>query len=121
VMAPGWPAAGRVWVEVGNQITRWMTRLPSGEILGGEPDPNPLGLGFAESGVGEGGSALWYGVVSRSLIVRSVVPLVRGSIASDLLSCSSVAGFLISPITVNGVMPSGGSANRPRSTCVLGM
>jgi hypothetical protein len=51
-MAPGWPAAGRVRVEVGNQITRWMTRLPSGEILGGEPDPNPLGLGFAESGVG---------------------------------------------------------------------
>jgi hypothetical protein len=44
-----------------------MTRLPSGESRGGEPEPNPLGLGFAESGVGEGGSALWYGVVGQSL------------------------------------------------------
>jgi hypothetical protein len=49
----------RVWVEVGNRITRWMTRLPSGEIRGSELEPNPLGLGFAASGVGDGGSALW--------------------------------------------------------------
>jgi hypothetical protein len=59
VIAPGWPVATWVQVEVGNQITRWMTQLPSGEILGGEPDPKPLGLGLVESGVGEGGSGLW--------------------------------------------------------------
>jgi hypothetical protein len=35
-----------------------MIQLPSGENLGGEPDPNLLGLGFVESGVGEGGSVL---------------------------------------------------------------
>jgi hypothetical protein len=46
-MAPGWPVAGRVWVEVGNQITRRMTWLPSGEIHGGELETNPLGLGSA--------------------------------------------------------------------------
>jgi hypothetical protein len=48
-----------VRVEVGNRITRWMTRLLSGEILGGELNPNPLGLGFASSSVGDGGSGLW--------------------------------------------------------------
>jgi hypothetical protein len=79
VTAPGWPTVGQVRVKVGNR----MTRLPSGEILGGEPDPNPLWLGFTESGIGEGGSALWYGVASRSLIVRLALPLVRGSTTSD--------------------------------------
>jgi hypothetical protein len=39
--------AGRVRVEVGNRITRRMTRLPSGEIHGGELETNPLGLGSA--------------------------------------------------------------------------
>jgi hypothetical protein len=58
-MAPRWSTAGWVRVEVGNRITRRMTRLPSGEILGGEPDPNPLGLGFASSDVGDGGFGLW--------------------------------------------------------------
>jgi hypothetical protein len=58
VTAPGWPVADRVWVEVGNRITRWMVRLPSGEIRGGEPKPDPLGLGFVKSGVGKGGSTL---------------------------------------------------------------
>jgi hypothetical protein len=77
--------AGQVGVEVGNRITQWMMRLPSGECLGGEPDPNPLGLGFVESNVREGGSALWNGVVGRSLIERSAVPLVKGSTASDPL------------------------------------
>jgi hypothetical protein len=43
---------------VGNQITRRMTWLLSGEIRGGESEPDPLGLGFAVSGVGDGGSAL---------------------------------------------------------------
>jgi hypothetical protein len=33
--------------------------LPSGESLGGEPDPNPLGLGFSSFGVGDGGFGLW--------------------------------------------------------------
>jgi hypothetical protein len=51
--------AGRVWVEVGNQITRRMTRLLSGEIRGSELDPKQLGLGFAVSNVGDGGSTLW--------------------------------------------------------------
>jgi hypothetical protein len=56
---PEWLAASWVQEEVGNQITRRMTRLPSGEIHDGEPEPNPLGLGFVVSGVGDGGSALW--------------------------------------------------------------
>jgi hypothetical protein len=104
---------------VGNQITRQMIRLLSGDILGGEPDPNLLGLGFAESGVGEGGFALWYGIVGRSLIVRSAVPLVRGSTIGDPFSCSSITRVLTSLTTVNRVMPSGCPANRPRSICVL--
>jgi hypothetical protein len=91
VTVPGWLAAGRVWIEVGNRITRRMTQLPSGESHGGAMEPNPSGLGFAEPGVGEGGSALWYGVVDRSLIVRSVVPLVRGS-------TPSVIPFLVLPL-----------------------
>jgi hypothetical protein len=36
-----------------------MMWLPSGESLGGESDPNTLGLGFGSSGVGDGGSGLW--------------------------------------------------------------
>jgi hypothetical protein len=71
---------------VGNQITRWMMRLPNGESHGSEPDPNPLGLGFAPSGVGDGGFALWYGIIGRSLIIRSAIPLVRGSTTGDPLS-----------------------------------
>jgi hypothetical protein len=59
VEAPGWPVASRVWVEVGNWITWWMIQLPSGESHGSEPEPDPLGLGFAPSGVGDGGSILW--------------------------------------------------------------
>jgi hypothetical protein len=84
VKAPGWPAAGRVRVEVGNWITRQMMWLPNGESCGSEPDPDPLVLGFAPSGVGDGGSAMWYG--GWSLIVRSIVPLVRGSTVGDPLS-----------------------------------
>jgi hypothetical protein len=95
--------------------------LPIGEICGGEPEPNPLRLGFVMSSVGDGGSALWYGVADRSLIVRSAIPSVRGSTTSDPLSSSSVAGVLLGPATVNGVMPSGGPAINPRSTCVLGL
>jgi hypothetical protein len=49
------------------------------------------------------------------------VPLVRGSTIDDPLLSSSVAGFLTSQATVNEVIPSCGPANRPRSTCVLGM
>jgi hypothetical protein len=64
-----------------------MTRLSSGEIRGGESEPNPLGLGFAVSDVGDGGSALWYGVAGRSLIVRSTVPLVRGSVTPFFFCC----------------------------------
>jgi hypothetical protein len=59
VIDPRWPATSWVRVEVGNRITWWMMRLPSGESLSGEPDPNPLGLGFASFGVGDGGSDLW--------------------------------------------------------------
>jgi hypothetical protein len=84
--------------------------MPSGEIHDGDPKPNLLGLGLASSSVGDGGSSRWKGVTGRSLIVRSVVPLVKGFTVGDPF-CSSVAG----------VMPSGGSANRPRSTCVLGV
>jgi hypothetical protein len=120
-MVPRWPTTGRVGVEVGNRFTRRMMWLPSGESLGGELDPNLLGLGFVESGVGEGGSALWNGVADRSVIERSVVALVKGfSIGNPLLS-SSVVGVLTRPTTVNGVMASGGPASRPRSTCVFGM
>jgi hypothetical protein len=121
VTAPGWPAAGRVRAELGNQITQRMIQLPSGESLGGEPDPNLLGLGFVDSGVSEGGSALWNDVVGRSVIERSAVPLVRGSTTGDPLLSSSVVGVLTSSATVNGVMPSGGPASRLRSTCALGM
>jgi hypothetical protein len=121
VIAPRWPAPDQVQVEVGNRITRRITRLPSDEILGGELDPNLLELGFVKFSVDEGGSALWYGIVGRSLIVRSVVPLVRGSTVGDPLSYSSVVGVLTNPATVNKVMPSGGLANRPWSTCVLGV
>jgi hypothetical protein len=106
---------------VGNQITQRMIQLPSGEILGGELDPNPLGLGFAKSGVSEDGSTLWYGIVGRSLVVKSVIPLVRGSTVGNPFSCSSIAGVLTSMATMNGVMPSGGLANCLRSTCVLGV
>jgi hypothetical protein len=56
----------------------------------------------------------------RSLIVRSVVPLVRGSIAGDPLPCS-VAEVLTSQATVKGVTPSSGLVRRPRSTCDLGV
>jgi hypothetical protein len=59
VKAPEWPATGRVRVEVGNRITQQMIRLPSGESRGGESKPDPFGLGFASSGVGDGGSTLW--------------------------------------------------------------
>jgi hypothetical protein len=106
VMAPRWPMVGGVWVTGGNRMTRRMIRLLSGEILGGEPDPNLLGLGFAEFGVGEVGSTLWYDVAGQSLIIRSAIPLVRGSTTGDPLSYPSVAGVLTSPTTVNGVMPS---------------
>jgi hypothetical protein len=82
-MAPGWSAVGRVRVEVGNRITQRMTQLPSGDIHSGELEPNPLGLGLASSGVGDARSGLWRGVVSPSLIVRLVVPLVRGSTTDD--------------------------------------
>jgi hypothetical protein len=61
-------------------------RLPNGETLGGELDPGPLRLWFASSEVSDGGSALWYGITDRSLIVRSAVPLVKGSTAGDPLS-----------------------------------
>jgi hypothetical protein len=114
-------AADRVRVEVGNRITRRMTRLPSGEICGGDPKPNPLGIGLASFGVGDGGSGWWKGVASRSLIVRSAVPLIRGSTTSDPLSCSSVTGVLLGAATVKGVMPSGGPTSCPRSTCDLGV
>jgi hypothetical protein len=97
-----------------------MTRLPSGEILDGELDPNPLGFGFAPSGVSDGGSALWYGIADRSLIIRSVVLIVRGSTAGDPLPCY-VAEALTSPATVKGVTPSGGLVSRPRSTCDFGV
>jgi hypothetical protein len=87
---------------VGNQITRQMMLLPSGESLGGELDPNPLGLGFVKSGVSEGGSALWNGVAGRSVIERSDMPLVKGSTTDDPLLSSSIVGVLTRPPTVNG-------------------
>jgi hypothetical protein len=59
VKAPGWPAAGRVQVEVGNRITRQMIQFPSGESRGGESKPDPLGSGFASFGVSDGESGLW--------------------------------------------------------------
>jgi hypothetical protein len=55
-----WLVDGRVRDEVVNRITWRMIRFLSGEILGSEPDPNPLGLGFAMSGVGDGN--LLYGM-----------------------------------------------------------
>jgi hypothetical protein len=98
-----------------------MTRLPSGEILGGQLEPNPLRLGLASSNVSDGGSGLWKGVADRSLIVRSVMPLVRGSTTGDPLSSSSIVEVLLGAATVKGVMPSGGPASRPRSTYDLGV
>jgi hypothetical protein len=121
VMAPRWSAVGRVRVEVGNRITRRMTWLPSGEIHSGDLESNLLGLGLASFDVGDGGSGRWKGVGTWSLIVRSDMPLVMGSTTGDPLSCSSVARVLTRLATMNGVMPSGGPANRPRSTCVLGV
>jgi hypothetical protein len=59
VKAPGWPAAGRVRVEVGNRITWRMMWLPSDESHTGELEPDPLGLGFASSGASDGGFSLW--------------------------------------------------------------
>jgi hypothetical protein len=97
-----------------------MTQLLSGENRGGEPEPNSLGLGFAVFGVGNGGSTLGWVVAGRSLIERSAVPCVRGFTTGDPLS-SSVAGFLLSPGTVNRVMPSDDPTNCSRSTCVLGL
>jgi hypothetical protein len=64
---------------------------------------------------------MWNGVAGRSVIERSAMPLIRGSTAGDPLLSSSIVGFLTSPATVNEVKPSGGLANRPRSTCDLGM
>jgi hypothetical protein len=98
-----------------------MTWLPSGEIHGDELEPNPLGLGLASFGVCDGGSGRWKGVDGRSLIVRSAVPLVRGSTASDPLSCSSVVGVLLGAATVNGMMLVGGLASHPKLTCDLGV
>jgi hypothetical protein len=49
------------------------------------------------------------------------VPLVRGSTADDFLSSSSVAGVHLGAATVKGVMPFGGLAGRPRSTCDIGV
>jgi hypothetical protein len=95
--------------------------LPSGESLDSEPDLNPLGLGFVVSGVGEGGSALRNGVAGWSVIERSAVPLLKGSTVGDPLLSSSVVGVLTRSATVNGVMPFGGLASCPRSTCVLGI
>jgi hypothetical protein len=80
---------------VDNRITQWMTRLPSGEILDGEPNPNPLGFGFVEFGVGEGGSAMWYDVTGQSLIVRSVVPLVRVPPPTTSFLVLLLQGFLL--------------------------
>jgi hypothetical protein len=97
-----------------------MTQLSSGRILGGEQEPDPLGLGFTVSTVSHSGFALGWGVVNRSLIMRLVVPLVRGSIAGDPHS-PYVAEALLGPATVNGVMPSNGLTNRPRSTDVHGL
>jgi hypothetical protein len=51
--------ADRVRIEVGNRITRRMMWLPSGESRANELDPDPLELGFASFGVGDGGSGLW--------------------------------------------------------------
>jgi hypothetical protein len=57
VKAPGWLTTGRVRVEAGNLITRWMIWLSSGEICGSEPETDSLG--FASFGVGDGGSGVW--------------------------------------------------------------
>jgi hypothetical protein len=54
------------------------------------------------------------------VIERSVVPLVRGSIAGDPLP-SSLVGVLLGAGTMNGVTPSGGLTSRPRLSCDLGM
>jgi hypothetical protein len=89
--------------------------LPSGEILAGEPEPDPLRLGFMVSGIGDGGS----GVPDRSLIVRSIVHQASDSTAGD--PPPSVAGVLLGLATVNGVMPSGGLAKHPRSTYDVGV
>jgi hypothetical protein len=113
------PAVGQVRVEVGNRITQWMTQLPSGEIRDGEPEHDPLG--FSSFGVGDGGSDRWKGVAGRSVIERSIVPLVRGSTAGDPFPSYSVAWVLLGAATVKGVAPSGGPASCPRSTCDLGM
>jgi hypothetical protein len=47
--------------------------------------------------------------------------LVRGSTSDNSVSFSSVAGVHLGAATMNGVMPSGGSASRPRPTCDLGV
>jgi hypothetical protein len=94
-----------------------MTQLLSGKILGGELEPDLLGLGFVMSSVGDGGSVRGWGVVGRSLIA---MPRIRGSTIGDPLS-SFVTGALLSLATMNAVMPSDGLTNRPKSTDVLGV
>jgi hypothetical protein len=72
-----------------------MTRLPSGEIRGGEPEPDPLGLGFASSNVGGDGSGRWKGVASQSVIERSTMPLVKGSTVGDPFLLLLLQGFFL--------------------------
>jgi hypothetical protein len=111
-----------------------MTLFPNGESLGyGEPEPDPLGLGFSLSDVGDGGSLWLLGVPNRPLTVRSAVRRTNGSTTGDP-SPPSVAGTLeafycwlmpdvhhFDPTAVNGVMPSGDLVKRPRSIVVLGV
>jgi hypothetical protein len=108
-----------------------MTRFLCGESLGGrELEPDPLGLGFPTTGVGDGRSSRVVGVPSRPLIVRSVMHQINGSSADDppppplfvagtlVASCSWLVPGIhqLDTAAVNGVMPFGGPVKHPRST-----
>jgi hypothetical protein len=119
MMAPGCVPVDRVWTEEVNRITRWMTRLPSGDTIrvacvsvldplgcgvsdGCGADPVPLGLGFggAAYGVGDGG---W--VMFRSMVLPSP-------------SCWSKAIWWLvpkPPAVVKALSPLDPPMNRPRS------
>jgi hypothetical protein len=111
-----------------------MTRFPCGERLGGgELEPDPLGLGFLMSDVGDGGSSWVLGIPSRSLIVRLVMRRTSGSTTGDPPPLS-VAGILeasccwlmpgvhqLDPTAANRVMPLDGPIKCQRSIALLGL
>jgi hypothetical protein len=101
----GVAVVGQQWVGV-NQITRWMTRLPSWDRRGGDPlglgfdggehIRNPLGFRYVVAGVGDGGVAI---EMFRSMMVlpsgcsEAVVWLMPEPLASEKGTTPSVRPY----------------------------